>query len=298
MRRRAAFAIGLGSLILAGIVPTPASASFHLNRISEVYPGTALCPDCAFIELQAFAADQNLVNGHKVTLYDKNGAQTTLPIAMTANVPNGQTQRTIVIGDLFPPDAVTADFTNTNLGTNIVSSGGAACFEAFDCVAWGDITPAGLAALPSPAGAPVAVGGIPDGSSTVRSILPGCPTFFDAGDDTNDSAVDFSLTNDPSPRPNSVTPTEVACSSPVPQTVIDKGPKKKIRGKTAKFKFSSPDAGATFECRLDKKPYKPCTSPRKLKRIKRGKHVFSVRAVLAGTPDPSPATHKFKRKKR
>ena len=32
-------------------------------------------------------------------------------------------------------------------------------------------------------------------------------------------------------------------------------------------------------------------------KVKKGKHVFKVRAVVGGTPDPTPATYKFKRKK-
>ncbi len=272
-------------------------ATFHLNRISEVYPGTALCPDCAFVELQSPSTGENQVNGHKVTFFDKNGAPK-LTVTMNANVPNAQSQRTILIADQFPPDAVTADFTNTAIGTNIVPSGGAACFEALDCVAWGDITPTGLSALPSPAGTPVAPTGIPDGSSLVRSIAPGCATLFEGSDDTNDSAADFSVNADPNPRPNSVVPTETPCVPPAPQTSIDVGPLLKIKGKKAKFKFSSPDAGATFRCKLDDSPFKTCTSPLTLKNVKLGKHVFRVRAVLAGTPDPTPATYSFKRIKK
>ncbi len=295
MRRETGFLIVLAACLACVAAPASALATFHLNRISEVYPGTALCPDCAFVELQTFAAGQNQVNGHKVTFFDKDGTPK-LTVTMNANVPNAQSQRTILIADEFPPDAVTADFTNTAIGTNIVPSGGAACFEALDCVAWGDITPSGLAALPSPAGTPVAPGGIPDTDSLVRSIAPGCATLFESGDDTNDSATDFSASTDPSPRPNSVTPTETSCVVPAPETSIDKGPKPKVKSRKVAFKFSSPDAGAKFECKLDSKPYKACTSPLKL-RVKPGKHKFRVRAKIAGVRDPSPAVYRFKRTK-
>lgn len=295
--RRAGLLIVLAASLIGIAAPSSALASFHLNRIGEVYPGTALCPDCAFIELQSPSTGENLVNGHKVTFFDKDGVPK-LTVTMTANVPNGQGQRTILIADQFPPDAVTADFTNTAIGTNIIPSGGAACFESLDCVAWGDITPTGLSALPSPAGTPVAPGGITDGSSLVRSISPGCSTLFELGDDTNVSANDFSLNADPNPRPNSVTPTETPCVPPDPGTSIDKGPPSKIKGKTAKFKFSSPDAGATFKCKLDDGAFKTCSSPLTLKKLKLGKHVFSVKAVLGGTPDPTPATYDFKRVKK
>jgi len=77
-----------------------------------------------------------------------------------------------------------------------------------------------------------------------------------------------------------------------PQTTIVK---KKIKGRTAKFKFVSSEAGSTFQCRLDKKKFNPCRSPKKYKRLKPGKHVFEVRAIDAvGNKDKTPATRKFR----
>jgi hypothetical protein len=79
-----------------------------------------------------------------------------------------------------------------------------------------------------------------------------------------------------------------------PDTKILKAPPKKTKKTTAKFKFSSTEAGSTFECKLDKKPFKPCASPKKYKKLKPGKHVFKVRAIdKAGNVDPTPAKRKF-----
>jgi hypothetical protein len=80
---------------------------------------------------------------------------------------------------------------------------------------------------------------------------------------------------------------------PVPNTVLGKAPKKRIKVlKTARvrFSFSSATPGATFQCRIDKKAYAPCTSP-KAYTLRIGSHKFSVRAVVAGVPDPTPATY-------
>jgi streptogramin lyase len=90
-----------------------------------------------------------------------------------------------------------------------------------------------------------------------------------------------------------------------PQTRL-RGPKGKVRTKGRKarlrFRFSSPTAGATFECALVKlrkhgkqpKPrFKACKSPRKLK-LKPGRYRFSVRAIAAGVADPTPASHSFR----
>jgi nitrous oxidase accessory protein NosD len=77
-----------------------------------------------------------------------------------------------------------------------------------------------------------------------------------------------------------------------PQTTIVK---KRIKGRTAKFKFVSSEAGSTFQCKLDKRPFKPCRSPKRYKHLKPGMHVFEVRAVdAAGNRDKTPATRRFR----
>jgi CSLREA domain-containing protein len=79
----------------------------------------------------------------------------------------------------------------------------------------------------------------------------------------------------------------------VPDTKIAKNPK--LTGKpTAKFKFTSSISGSSFECKLDKKKFAKCRSPKTYKKLKPGKHVFKVRAVSpAGIKDTSPAIKKF-----
>ena len=80
-----------------------------------------------------------------------------------------------------------------------------------------------------------------------------------------------------------------------PQTKITKGPKSKSASRKAKFKFTSSEAGSTFQCKLDRKPFKPCRSPKKYRGLKPGKHVFKVRATdAAGNVDTSPAVKRFK----
>ena len=80
-----------------------------------------------------------------------------------------------------------------------------------------------------------------------------------------------------------------------PETTIVKGPRAKSHKRTAKFKFVSSEPSSTFQCKLDRKPFKPCRSPKKYKRLKPGKHVFKVRATdAAGNRDKTPATRKFR----
>jgi virginiamycin B lyase len=99
---------------------------------------------------------------------------------------------------------------------------------------------------------------------------------------------------------------------PEPRTQLKAGPKGtvKTRKKTARvrFKFRSPDAGATFQCRLKRLPAKKkaktskaskqsrwggCKSPRRY-RLKPGRYRFEVRAVLAGVTDKTPAERSFR----
>jgi hypothetical protein len=90
--------------------------------------------------------------------------------------------------------------------------------------------------------------------------------------------------------------TDVSDTAP-PETTIGKAPKRvatKHASAKVKFSFASSEPGSTFECRLDKKPFAPCTSPAKL-RAKLGKHRFDVRATdPAGNADLSPASLRFK----
>lgn len=83
-----------------------------------------------------------------------------------------------------------------------------------------------------------------------------------------------------------------------PETTITKRPPNKSKKRKFKFKFVASTPVATFQCKLDRQPFRSCSSPHKLRRLQRGRHVFKVRAVDAtGNADPSPARDKFKIKR-
>jgi hypothetical protein len=88
---------------------------------------------------------------------------------------------------------------------------------------------------------------------------------------------------------------------PLPDTTIGTHPKELIKTTKkkvkVKFSFSSPVAGSSFECKLDKGSFEPCSSPKSYK-VKLGKHKFSVQAISAAGTDPSAATFPFKVKKK
>jgi hypothetical protein len=170
--------------------------------ISEVSDGTVVNMNAQFVELQMYAPGQNLVGGMGLRIYSAGGIlQTIVPIA--GNVPIGESQRTILIGGGVAYD---------KFASFMLPTSGAVCFAApaqppIDCVAWGSFNNSGAQL---PVGTPFP-GGIPSGLDTLhRSIAAGCPTYLEASDDTNNSATDFKAAA-PTPRNNSVTPTEVPC---------------------------------------------------------------------------------------
>ncbi|MDX6615492.1 MAG: hypothetical protein QOD60_583 [Solirubrobacterales bacterium] len=79
-----------------------------------------------------------------------------------------------------------------------------------------------------------------------------------------------------------------------PETKIDKVKRKSAKHK-ATFRFSSSEAGSTFECKIDKRRFRPCTSPQSYKLKPGKKHKFRVRATNAvGEIDATPAKAKVK----
>jgi hypothetical protein len=127
----------------------------------------------------------------------------------------------------------------------------------------------------------------PGSSHATGELADGAHTF-------RARAIDVSNNLDPSPAQRSFT-----VDTSAPDTAIDKGPKKKTRKRKAKFRFSSDDPSATFECKLDKKDFESCTSPQKYKKLKRRKHTFEVHAIdAAGNVDATPDALKWKVKKK
>ena len=78
--------------------------------------------------------------------------------------------------------------------------------------------------------------------------------------------------------PSTVIVTIAASDLPL-NTTFTKVPRRITHSPRAKLKFISTTPGSTFKCKVDKKPWKPCKSPLKLKNLKRGTHVVLVRAT-------------------
>jgi hypothetical protein len=293
--RSKAVLAGLLTLTCAGVLASPASATFHLMKIREVYPGSTASPASQYVELQMWSSGQNFVGGHVLRTYTAAGVAT--KIVLPHDVSGGANQSTILIAT---PQAeaqfgVTAD---AELPGGLEPAGGAACWEEIDCVSWGGFS----GTTTAPAGPPAPA--IPDGMALRRRITPGCATLLEPEDDTNNSAVDFEAVF-PAPRPNSVAPSEHPCggggggggggNASAPQTTLRGKPPKKGGDRTPTFRFSSNMSGATFECKLDGKPFRACRSPFTARKLGFGRHTFRVRAVIGDGDlvDASPASFSF-----
>jgi hypothetical protein len=239
MRRLVVACLLCGALL----IPASAQGAFHDMRVTEVKPDAA---DGDFVELQMFSPGQNFISGHWLTVYGVDGGLDGSINFMT-NVPNGENQRTVLIGETSAPG--NPDFIE---GLNVNAAGGAACYldtfplGGIDCVSWG--TYDGTPAPPSPTATNAFPAGIPVGQSIERKISGGsCPTALDASDDTNNSANDVVLQTTPTPRNNSVAPTETPCVQPAAP-----GPKKK-KCKKRKKKRSAAAAKKKKKCKKKKK---------------------------------------------
>jgi hypothetical protein len=211
LRKRICLA-GALAISLFVICASAASASFQDIRIREVHRSPAGTGD--YVVLQMTADGSNAIAGKHVVSYD-NAGNVYSNMAIPTNVPNGQSQRTILIANsptVSPsPDVV-------NLGWGIFGPDGSVCLTdtmisvGVDCVAYGTTAPP--AGPPSPVGTPFDFmgAGLPLGQSITRTIAPGCATLLEAGDDRNNSAIDFARSA-PNPRNNATTPVERSCSA-------------------------------------------------------------------------------------
>jgi hypothetical protein len=90
----------------------------------------------------------------------------------------------------------------------------------------------------------------------------------------------------PGPPPAGVTP---------PNTRISTRPRRTTTGRRAVFRFLATEAGSTFRCKLDRRLWRPCASPKRYRNLRFGRHTFRVRATdRAGNVDPTPAVWRWR----
>jgi CSLREA domain-containing protein len=105
-----------------------------------------------------------------------------------------------------------------------------------------------------------------------------------ASSGTSELAVVTTAPDPPAPPPD----------TDAPQTSIMIAPPRRVARTWAKFRFGSDEPGSTFLCKLDRRPFKPCRSPRIYRHLRPGRHAFRVKAIdAAGNSDPSAALRRF-----
>jgi len=120
-----------------------------------------------------------------------------------------------------------------------------------------------------------------------------CENVYEA--DPNDFGTRTLLPPPPLPAPP---PPPPPADTRPPQTRLGAHPRALIltpkKWRRVAFRFTANEAGSSFRCKLDRKVYRPCTSPRAY-RVKAGSHTFRVFAIdAAGNRDVTPSLFKFR----
>lgn len=192
----------------------PASASQHLMKVVEVFPGTVAQPNAQYIVLQMYSSNQQFVAGFTLGIFDANDALVT-SFTFPGNVPNGLDQAKIL---LATPEAetlfgVTADLAIT---PSLPLAGGAVCFGAsptfgFDCLSWGSFVD-GVGGA-SGAGTPYcAVSGLTQGQALVCDLLAQGNADLNSNDCTDSRADHDCGDAEPLANPVGSTPGFLAAS--------------------------------------------------------------------------------------
>jgi hypothetical protein len=273
-------------LVAIAIMAPSASAGVEEILVREVYAGAS--HNDSYVVLQAAVAGQNQVTGFSLTAFgaagDVIGTGT-----FQSDVANSESQMTLLVADTAYATSFQGGPTQnlTMPSLNLNPSGGAVCWEAFDCVSWGGFT----GVTPSPTGQNAIAMTSSQRYVLNRDIDGGCPSALDADDDTDVSFDDFSMQL-PNPRSNSSLIPEIVCEAP--SAAIDTKPPSETDLTSADFTFHSIPAGADLECRLRGEIFSPCDSGSKsYSLLTEGYHQFQVRARNATDPAGNPASYRW-----
>lgn len=194
-------ALSVLSAVVVMSVTAKASAAFHVMKVVEVFAGSPAAPDAHYVQLQMYAAGQNVVGGHFIKVYDAAGNEIVASrFTFGANVANGADQATILVGTAAVSTSlgVDPDFT---LPQPFATAGGAVCFEdvatpsAIDCFSWGTFAGAAGDSSVSPLAAF-------SGLAAKRKIDSGASAaLLEEADDGNNNALDFAH-GAPAPKNN------------------------------------------------------------------------------------------------
>lgn len=92
----------------------------------------------------------------------------------------------------------------------------------------------------------------------------------------------------PRPKPDRKPPATRLRHHPA-ALLLASGPRRRVA-----FRFTASEPGSSFRCKLDRRPWRPCRSPRAYP-VRPGRHAFRVYAIdMAGNRDRTPALFRFR----
>jgi uncharacterized protein (TIGR03382 family) len=171
------------ALVLLTALPGRAEAGFHLMKVTEVFAGSPAAPNAQYVVLQMFSANQNFVSGHSVVVYDAaDNPVGTFTFGGSVAGNTNQSKILVATTEAATLFGVTADLTMTAV---VQAAGGKVCFDAIDCVAWGN-----FGVVDAKVGTPAAA--IPVARALIRRLdISGSGTTLQDLDDTDQSLNDF-----------------------------------------------------------------------------------------------------------
>jgi hypothetical protein len=99
----------------------------------------------------------------------------------------------------------------------------------------------------------------------------------------------------PPPPPPPTTSVPATRDVTAPGTRITAAPSRRTKIRRARFRFVSTEPGSVFLCKLDRGRWSSCRSPKLYSSLRKGVHVFRVRARdAAGNADPTPAVRSWR----
>jgi hypothetical protein len=137
---------------------------------------------------------------------------------------------------------------------------------------------AGLLVTPAACGTYLAEGAIESWGSGPL-VISNYPLTLNSGPGGGSCSGPSTGHSSPTPPPGPARP---------PVATIRTDPPKRTARSKMKFQFVSTRPVSTFECKLDKSPWRHCTSPKTVRGLAPGRHVFRVRAInAAGSSGPA-----------
>lgn len=159
-----------------------------------------------------------------------------------------------------------------------------------------DSTPLILGSAPGAASVSIYANGDCGGTPVARGAASQLASGFEVQVAEN-AATTFSAVSVGAQRSSCSAPVTYTEDSAAPRTRITMGPGVKTRKHKAVFRFqdvTEDPPGTIFRCKVNRRKWKPCSSPFRLKHLKTRRYLLRIQATdLAGNVEPHPVRRTF-----